>query len=181
MGQAVENLKPQVQKWKRPSHPKLAYDFNGIIRELNAFAGVLSVNGEPVDYKIYIGTDSQRHGQFHDMVTAVGILRTNMDGRAIGSMYFHTSQKIGHIYNVKQKMMTEAWLTLETHGKLKEEFDKLGMKIPMELHFDVNPNPKEKSSVALADVTGMAKGTGCTFKVKPEAWMASGVANKHSK
>lgn len=165
--------------WTKPTKRGKKITFSEVVDEIIDYTREKTVDGEPVTYNIYIGTDSQRHGETHSLSTAISVTRTRVGGSGKGGIYFHSTERVRHINSLRQKMSTEAVKTHMTFFTLKSELESRGVDIPIELHFDVSKNGA--SRIALADVTGMAMGAGCPFKIKPEAWCASGVANRHTK
>jgi hypothetical protein len=51
-------------------------------------------------------------------------------------------------------------------------------EIKLEVHADINPDPKHESNKALQQAVGYILGMGYDFKVKPEAYASSHVADK---
>jgi predicted RNase H-related nuclease YkuK (DUF458 family) len=51
----------------------------------------------------------------------------------------------------------------------------------MEIHADINPDPKWESNKALSQAIGYILGMGYEFKVKPSAWAASYCGDKYAK
>jgi hypothetical protein len=50
-------------------------------------------------------------------------------------------------------------------------------EVPLEIHADINPDPKHESNKALQQAVGYILGMGYEFKVKPESYCASHCAD----
>jgi predicted RNase H-related nuclease YkuK (DUF458 family) len=76
--------------------------------------------------------------------------------------------------NIKQRLLTEVQFAVAT---ATEVIDVLG-KRHMEIHLDINPNPKHKSSVAVKEALGWVKGSlGIDAKIKPDSFAATHAAD----
>ena len=51
-------------------------------------------------------------------------------------------------------------------------------EIPLEIHADINPDPRYDSNKALQSAVGYILGMGYEFKIKPDAWAASTAADR---
>lgn len=75
--------------------------------------------------------------------------------------------------NLKQRLLQEANFAI---GTATEVVDLLqGRKL--EIHLDINPNPKHKSNVAVKEALAYAKGMGLDAKIKPHSFAASHAAD----
>ena len=143
----------------------------------------LSMDGDPVDLKIeieeltrepgkiiLIGTDSQRYEKRLDFVTAV-VVRTPQKGGRI----LYTREKSPKIYNLRDKLIKEALMSIQTAWALAPilpEHTKIAA-----LHADVNTDIKKgKSAKWEAEICGMITGNGFQVITKPDAWAAQHVA-----
>jgi predicted RNase H-related nuclease YkuK (DUF458 family) len=78
--------------------------------------------------------------------------------------------------SIKERMLTEVGKSIETAYALCTLLDKY--KVDLEVHVDINTNPKFKSNSALSDAMGYILSMGFVFKAKPEAFASSYCANK---
>ena len=125
-------------------------------------------------YKIIIGTDSQvkRETSF---VTAVIIHRLGK-----GARYFFTKRYHRKIKSLRQKIFYETALSLEVGSMVTEFFSDSGFDdLNVEIHIDVGIHGETKSLIR--EVVGMVTGSGFLAKIKPDAYGASSVADKHTK
>ncbi len=144
----------------------------------------LSMDGDPIDLKIeieqltrepgkiiLIGTDSQRFEKRLDFVTAI-VVRTPLKGGRI----FYTREKSPTIYNLRDKLIKEALMSIQTAWALAPilpEHTKIAA-----LHADVNTDIKKgKSAKYQAEICGMISGNGFSVVPKPDGWVANCVAN----
>lgn len=133
------------------------------------------VSEEPdQQYHLIIGTDSLLSEQTC-FVTAVIIHRVGHGGR-----YFYRKMFNRKMESLRQRILFETALSLETAGQLSAELSRNGhSELPVEIHLDVGPNGDTKRIVR--EVIGMVTGSGFTAVTKPDAYGASKVADKHSK
>jgi predicted RNase H-related nuclease YkuK (DUF458 family) len=76
--------------------------------------------------------------------------------------------------NLRQRMITEAGFAIEAATEIIEV---VGNR-KLEIHLDINPDPRHKSSIAIKEALGYVKGTtGLDAKVKPDAFAATHAAD----
>lgn len=134
--------------------------------------------------KVSVGTDSQKAGKSYKFATVILITTTEdlgggvtvgRGGMIIASTYFHdfkqTSKEL-----VNERMVFEVGKSIEVAYEIAPLLDLYDIK--MEIHADINPDPKHESNKALQQAVGYILGMGYEFKVKPDAWAASNAADK---
>jgi predicted RNase H-related nuclease YkuK (DUF458 family) len=131
------------------------------------------------EYKISIGSDSQRHKELHRYITAIVVHRVGK-----GAQYYYKIDEVNNINSLKQKIMQEALLTLQTVIDVENKLEDILLEknIAIEPHVDVGYNGDTKKLIS--EVVGIFKGCGfCDedIKIKPFSSTSSCVANKHSK
>lgn len=123
---------------------------------------------------VYIGCDSirfRKNGMWHAKYSTVVIV--HMDSKH-GCKLFHTSQDMPDFGNLKQRLLNEVQFAVMTATEIVEV---LGDR-HMEIHLDINPNPKHKSSVAVKEALGWVKGSlGIDAKIKPSSFAATHAAD----
>ncbi len=125
-------------------------------------------------YHLIIGTDSLLSDKTC-FVTAVIVHRVGHGGR-----YFYRKLLNRKMESLRQRILFETSLSLETAGLISAELARNGhSELPVEIHLDVGPNGDTKRIVR--EVVGMVTGSGYLAVVKPDAYGASKVADKHSK
>tara|TARA_Y100001951_G_C11254513_1_gene248551 strand:- start:442 stop:885 length:444 start_codon:yes stop_codon:yes gene_type:complete len=124
--------------------------------------------------RVYVGCDSSVHkvgnGKFAAKYVTVVIL--HWGGNNGCKVWYSTLVEPVHGKSgkgLKARLLREADLAIQTAYSLVDHLDGR----PMEVHLDLNPDPKHKSSVAVAEALGYARGMGLTAKVKPEAFAAT--------
>ncbi len=124
--------------------------------------------GNPI--KICIGTDSQVRGAETEFATVIVFLRK---GR--GGFMFINNMKTTQKMTLKERLLTEVSRSIEIAYHLCPLFDKYGTEL--EVHADINTNPRFGSNTALSEAMGYILSMGFTFKAKPDAHAASCCAN----
>lgn len=123
---------------------------------------------------VYIGCDSirfKKNKQWYAKYSTVVIV--HMDSKK-GCKLFHESVDMPDYGNLKQRLLTEVQMAV---AAATEIVDVLGNR-HMEIHLDINPNPKHKSSVAVKEALGWVKGSlGLDAKIKPSSFAATHAAD----
>ncbi len=119
---------------------------------------------------VYVGCDSVRfkkNGIWYARYATVVVV--HYDTRHGASIY-HSLETLPDFGNLKMRLMNEAMFA--TNAAL-EVIDVLDGRY-LEVHLDLNPNPRHKSNVALSEAIGYVLGnTGIKPQVKPHSWAAS--------
>jgi hypothetical protein len=121
--------------------------------------------------KVCIGTDSQVRGAETEYATVIVILRK---GR--GGFMFINNDKTKIKMSLKERLLIEVARSIDIAYHLCPLFDKYGTEL--EVHADINTNPRFGSNTALSEAMGYILSMGFTFKAKPDAHAASCCANK---
>lgn len=121
--------------------------------------------------KVCIGTDSQVYGTETEFATVIVILRK---GRG-GYMYICADRSTQRM-TLKERMLHEVSRSIEIAYHLCNLFDIYGTEL--EVHADINTNPRFGSNTALSEAMGYILSMGFTFRAKPDAVAASCCANK---
>ena len=126
------------------------------------------------EYKLIVGSDSQSRDQVC-FVTAVVVHRLGKGGR-----YFYTRTHVKKMPSLRQRIFYEAHLSLDVASKLAAEISKNGHSdLNVEIHLDVGRSGETKSLIK--DLVQEISGSGFAAKIKPDAYGASQVADRHSK
>lgn len=136
---------------------------------------------------VSVGTDSQKNGKGYKFATVILItVREDIGG---GVIVGRGGKIISATYNinvfgkdkegVNERMLTEVSKSIEVAYEIAPLLDLYGIK--MEIHADINPDPKWESSKSLSQAIGYILGMGYEFKVKPSAWAASYCGDKYAK
>lgn len=123
---------------------------------------------------VYIGCDSiriRKNKQWYAKYSTVIIV--HMDSKR-GCKLFHESVDMPDFGNLKQRLLNEVQMAVMAATEIVEV---LGDR-HMEIHLDINPNPKHKSSVAVKEALGWVKGSlGLDAKIKPYSFAATHAAD----
>lgn len=119
---------------------------------------------------VYVGCDSVRfkkNGTWYARYATVIVL--HYDTRHGASIY-HEIVTLPDFGNLRMRLMNEAMFATNAALEIIDDLD--GRYL--EVHLDLNPNPKHKSNIALSEATGYVLGqTGIKPHVKPHSWAAS--------
>jgi predicted RNase H-related nuclease YkuK (DUF458 family) len=138
------------------------------------------------DLRVSVGTDSQREGRGYKFATVILItVKENLGGGVIVgrggkimvstySLKMHQKNKEG----VNERMLTEVGKSIDVAYEINPLLERYGIK--MEIHADINPDPKWESNKALSNAIGWILGMGYDFKVKPNAFAASYCGDKYA-
>ena len=123
---------------------------------------------------VYVGADSirfKRNGQWFAKYSMVIILHIDSNH---GAKLFHKNIEMRDFGNLRQRLITEAGFAIEAAIEI---LDVIGQR-KLEIHLDLNPNPRYKSNIAVKEALGYVKGsTGIDAKVKPDSFAATHAAD----
>ncbi len=144
--------------------------FNAMFEDICVFMA----DDPSAEYKLIVGSDSQARDQIC-FVTAVVIHRLGKGGR-----YFYTRSHVVKMPSLKQRIFYEAHLSLEVASRLAAEISRNGHSdLNVEIHLDVGRNGQTRSMIR--ELVQEIVGNGFAARIKPDAYGASQVADKHSK
>ena len=121
--------------------------------------------------KVCIGTDSQVKGSETEFATVIVFIR-----KGKGGFMYICNETSRQKMSIKQRMLMEVSKSIEVAYALCNIFSRYS--VDMEVHADINTNPKFKSNDALKEAMGYIVGMGFAFKAKPHAFASSNCANK---
>lgn len=137
--------------------------------------------------KVSIGTDSQRSGAGYKFATVI-LITVKEDlgndtfigrgGKIISSTY-HLNVHGKNKDSINERMITEVSKSIEVAYEIADLLDSYNIK--MDIHADINPDPKWESNKSLNQAIGYILGMGYEFKVKPMAFAASYCGDKYAK
>jgi uncharacterized protein len=124
-------------------------------------------------YNLIIGTDSLL-GDDTCFVTAIIIHRVGHGGR-----YFYHKFRNRKIESLRQRILYETSLSLETASQVSAQLAKNGFsELPVEIHLDVGDRGETKRIIR--EVVGMVQGSGYAAITKPDSYGASKVADRET-
>jgi len=131
-------------------------------------------------YRLVIGSDSHERRfngkKMANYITAIVVHRVGRGGR-----YFWTNGEKSRVSSIRQKIYQETMLSIDVAGKIVPILQKkLNGKNnwQLEIHIDVGRTGDTRDMIK--EVVGMIVGNGYEAKIKPEAYAASCVADKHT-
>ena len=132
-------------------------------------------------YEIIVGCDSSS-GQEPHFPVAVVVLRRGEGGRFFLKKISYQNRKF---YNWKERILEEVLLSCELALLLKEKFEKKIQESSPSfnyqfryIHADVGEHGETKDMIK--EIVGLIRGNGFEPKIKPEAYVASIVADRYS-
>ena len=128
---------------------------------------------EKRQYKIIIGSDSERKENSVDFVTAVIVHRVGNGGK-----YFWRRAELGKFHTLRDRIIQEVMLSLEAAKEIlavlktfeTPDFD-------FEIHADIGE--KGETRTMIQEVVGMIRANNFEARTKPESYAASNVADRH--
>lgn len=126
---------------------------------------------------VYIGTDS--FFRKDDCIFSNAICFYGADNQQGGRYFFKRAKHNRKLFpNLSTRMIKEAEETINLAQTISEEIE----NIKLELHLDVSNTSKGEGTSYLAKMLiGYVKGSGFECKIKPDAFAAASIADKHSK
>lgn len=145
-----------------------------LVTEIRAFLETVSDES-----KVYIGCDSTRRKNLRDewfasYSTAVVIHIDNAHGCKVFCDTVVLRDYDQRHDRPAMRMMQEAYHAVEAYQQLEDDL----ILRDVEVHLDINEDPKHGSNCAMNMATGYVKGvTGCVVQIKPLAFAASYAAD----
>lgn len=140
-----------------------------------------AIRSSSKDSSVYVGADSIRYkkkGQWWAKYSTVIVLHNESKH---GCKLFHKSVSELDYGSMKQRLLTEVMYAIAAASEI---IDDVGDR-HLEIHIDVNSDPKHKSSVVAKEAVGYVKGSlGLDAVIKPDSWAASHAADhlvRHNK
>ena len=153
--------------WNTGSKTKV--DYNTIILQIKEHS---KQNGT-----VYIGTDSFFIKNKCIFSTAICLYGAD---KQKGGRYFYTKTSLNKnkFPELSIRMIKEAENTINLANHIVE----LIPSAKLELHLDISPQEKNEGTSHLANMlVGYVKGSGYECRIKPDAFAAASIADKHSK
>jgi predicted RNase H-related nuclease YkuK (DUF458 family) len=130
-------------------------------------------------YDIIVGCDSSS-GEEPNFPVAIVVLRVGQGGRFFLKKIRYSNKRF---YNLKQRILEEVLLSCQLALNLKDVLEEKtkGKNYNFQfryIHVDIGENGATKDMIK--EVIGLIKGNGFEPKIKPEAFVASTVADRYS-
>lgn len=145
------------------------------MKEKSIEDAIKAIAESPKNSTVYIGADSTRfRNKKEEWFARYSTIIVLHIGSKHGCKLFHTCVVQRDYGNLKQRLLTEVQYAIDAATKL---IDALGDR-KLEIHLDLNSDPKHKSNIAVKEALGWVKGmTGLEAKIKPESFAASHAAD----
>lgn len=129
---------------------------------------------------ITIGTDSQNF----DYTKEVNVIAVICEGH--GGIFFYKVNSRARISDVRTKLQMETGDSLEIAEQLisileTKEYEDVFLNTEFSIHIDAGYSDKGKTNELIPELIGWVTSMGYEAKVKPESYVASGIADKISK
>lgn len=120
---------------------------------------------------IYIGCDSRRIPSKKKALFSTVIVLHRDSSR--GCNVFHNQVSLPDYGQMRSRLMTEVQMALDAFYAIE---DVIGDR-KLELHLDVNPDPRHASNVVTAEALGWVRSLGIEAKIKPDSFAATTAAD----
>lgn len=128
------------------------------------------------DYRLIIGTDSQPKGNSREATFVTAIILHRLGH---GAKYYVHKEHHDHMYSLKQRMFTEASLSIQAGGLLTEQLQTAGLDWHIEVHLDIGERGETKQWIR--EIVAWIEGNGYQARIKPDSFGASKVADRYTK
>lgn len=123
---------------------------------------------------VYVGSDSFKEQLFCAFVVTICIHNPGHGGRYYFCRFKQPSKMIK---TMRTRLFQEATEAINVALEIMQELP----QINIEVHLDVNKDKKHASGEVTDQVVGYAQAMGLRYKIKPDAWASSGIADKHTR
>jgi predicted RNase H-related nuclease YkuK (DUF458 family) len=123
---------------------------------------------------VYVGSDSFKEQLYCAFVVTICIHNPGHGGRYYFCRFKQPSKLIK---SMRMRLFQEAQEAISIALEITQAIPKLGV----EVHLDVNKDKRHASGEVTDQVVGYAQAMGLKYKIKPDAWASSGIADKHTR
>ena len=124
---------------------------------------------------VYVGTDSMLFSR--NCIYATVICMHNSDLKIAKYYFMKQKDRTGLSKNLKHKITKEVSHSIDVALLVHEEFPDSSI----EIHADVGTSKRSATSKFVEFVRGWILGSGFSYKVKPNSWASSSIADWHTK
>ncbi|WP_067621284.1 ribonuclease H-like YkuK family protein [Alicyclobacillus acidiphilus] len=128
------------------------------------------------DYRLIIGTDSQPKAQGTEATFVTAVILHHVGH---GARYFVHKEHHSNIRALRQRMFTEASLSIHTGGLLTEQLQNDGNDWHIEVHLDIGEHGETKQWIR--EIVSWIEMNGYAARIKPDSFGASKVADRYTK
>lgn len=157
-----------MDKFISPTFGPLGYE--GVIEKIAKY-----IKRDPnFKYKVIVGTDSEARNSQVEFATAVIVHRIGK-----GGVYFWRRANSQKIFSIQERIAKETQLSIELAWRLRDTFQHNGLSgYEPEVHLDVGEGGVTRDMIRW--VTGMVLGSGFEYKIKPDSFGATKIADRHT-
>lgn len=130
-----------------------------------------AIRNSSAESSIYIGCDSRRIPAKKKALFSTVIVLHKDSKR--GCSVFHNQVTLPDYGQMRSRLMTETQLALEAFSAIENV---IGSR-KLEIHLDVNPDPKYASNVVAAEALGWVRSLGLQARIKPYSFAATTAAD----
>lgn len=144
--------------------------------DFEEICNILKEVSKSKNHKIIIGSDSVKLGYNFIFTKAICVLNSEY----YDSRYFYFRDKIkdDSYLDLSKRLLKETTDSIELAMKLRDEINN---NVNIEIHADVNENQKHLSSKYKNTISGYIQGCGFEVKIKPHSFVASSIADQHTR
>ena len=156
-----------MKVWKTGQRKEILYkDIFEILKKISDYK----------NHKVIIGTDSVKMNEHWVFTNAIAIFCE--DNRLYDRKYYYLREELSEDYtNLYKRLIKETEDSIQIANDIKSLSD----NIKIEIHADVNTDKEHKSYNWSSTVAGYISGCGFEFKLKPESFVASSIADNHTR
>lgn len=132
-----------------------------------------AIKRSSADSSVYIGCDSirfKKNGVWYAKYATVVVV--HKESRR-GCNVFYDAQILRDYGDLKTRLLTETNFAIQA---ATDVLDELGER-HLEIHLDLNGDPRHKSNIAVREAVGWVMGMGFEAKIKPYGWAATHAAD----
>lgn len=137
------------------------------------------IHEAPLGTLVYVGTDSKNSKYWTSFVTVIVLHYEAAFGTGKGCTMRYRAERVQRISSLKQRLIEEVARSTSAAIELMYGTEDIaGVPAEMlEVHADINPDPRHKSYVAYKDAVSYIRGQGLTERFKPDALAASSASD----
>lgn len=157
-----------MDKFHSPTYGLLNYE--GVISKIASYIK----EDANFRYKVIVGTDSENRNKGADFVTAIIVHRIGK-----GGLYFWSKNHLTNVVAIPDRIAKETQYSIELAWRLRDTFRHNGLSgYEPEVHLDIGEVGLTRDMVRW--VTGMVLGSGFEYKIKPDSFGATKVADRYT-
>ena len=145
------------------------------IINLNDILVILEKVSKSKNHKIIVGSDSVKLGYNFIFTKAICVMNEEFYDRKY--FYCRTKIKDDSYLDLSKRLLKETTDSLDLAIQIRDSLSNANI----EIHADVNPDSRHLSSKYKNMISGYISGCGFDVKVKPQSFVASSIADQHTR